>query len=71
MKLFNILYVVFYGGIISFFGARFIIHHPPVDSNEFFYYLWLGLFNIIFIIYFVVRIAISDIKSEQKEKENG
>lgn len=67
---FNILYVTFLAGFASFFGARFIIHHPPVESNEFFYYLMFGIFDIIILLYAIVRLAIKDIKSEEKEKKN-
>ena len=58
MNIFKVFTTVFEFLVVSYFGAQFIINHPPINSEVFFIYLVFGLFNICLVIYSIVRLAI-------------
>ena len=69
MNISKMLFRVFHALLVSFFVARFIIHHPPVNSEEFFYYLMFGIFLAVLSLYFIVRCVIVDLKTEDRKEE--
>lgn len=69
MNISKVLFRVFHALFVSFFGARFIIHHPPVNSEEFFYYLIFGIFFVFLSLYFIVRFVIVDLITEDRKEE--
>lgn len=69
-KLYNLLYVMFLAALVGFSGSNFIIHKPDPIGVTWQVYIGSAIFVSITLVYIIVRLAVEDVLTERKEKEN-